>query len=458
MTSDRPPFGKTWSRVSLIRTLTGAKAQIFASAVVGLLAWVNVISVKVPFYFLNKATLVVKEAASFVASEATHIIPDILDRFEQNRFSIADTTHIVVAAAVFYLGYRFFRRIWQALNKVHPTHWDIWPRFGLRRKLLLASLLAAGVVAAWQLRAFPWIGYQFLGLGHQALGQPSLQNLSNVSQWLWHGFVAIYENKGTMFPAVKGVLAALATYATLEVARAMADLVSPAARLGHTVYGHAYPWLADVKLSPSQKDWLHGIGSVTGGLIFGFSDLSFPSIPVWACVVLAPGLFLFAKERPNLVSAVSKVGLILGRCFRTAAELTLAQPKWVGGITAGFMVGIAAADALFASNPLLGFGIISGVIKSAYTGATIALLIAAGRGLGALAAHTRQVTGQLTVCATEVRRDMLRAAAKITKPVLKIGKAALTLTWCAKTGTIIKREAHPRIRSDCTWLEFKARV
>src|SRR6266478_5009770 len=61
MTFDGPPLGKTWSRVSLIRTLTGAKAQIFASAGVGLLVWADVISVKVPFYFLNKATLVARK-------------------------------------------------------------------------------------------------------------------------------------------------------------------------------------------------------------------------------------------------------------------------------------------------------------------------------------------------------------------------------------------------------------
>src|SRR5215470_19451728 len=136
MTSDGPPFGKTWSEVSLIRTLTGAKARIFASAGVGLLVWADVISVKAPFYFLNKAALVAREAASFVAAEATHIIPGILDQFEQSTFSIADTAHIVVATVVFYLGYRFFRCIWQALRKIRPTHWTIWPRFSLRRKAL----------------------------------------------------------------------------------------------------------------------------------------------------------------------------------------------------------------------------------------------------------------------------------------------------------------------------------
>jgi hypothetical protein len=243
-----------------------------------------------------------------------------------------------------------------------------------------------------------------------------------------------------MFPAIKGVLAALATYATLEVARAIAGLVSRAARFGHIAYSHAYPWLPDVTLSRGQKDLLHGMGSMTGGLIFGFSDLSFPSIPVWLWVVLAPGLLLFAKEKPNLVSAVSKIGLTLGRCFHTATALTLARPRWAAGFVACLLVGIAAANAFFASNPLLWLAIISGMIKSAYIGLTIALLIAAGRGLSALAAHTRQVTDQLTVRASEVRRDMLRAAAKINKPVLKLAKVVLPLMRRAKTGAVIKRE------------------
>jgi hypothetical protein len=81
----------------------------------------------------------------------------------------------------------------------------------------------------------------------------------------------------------------------------------------------------------------------------------------------------------------------------------------------------------------------SGVIKAAYTGTAIALLIAAGRGSAALAAHTGQVTNHLTTRASEVKRDMLWAAAKITRPVMKIGQAALTLTSRSKTGTV-KRE------------------
>jgi hypothetical protein len=404
-----------------------------------LLVWADVISVKVPLYFLNEAALVVKQAISFVVAEAAHIIPSIFDGLQHNDFSVTDAAHIAATFAIIYLGFVFFKRTLQALKKISPIHWTLWPPFSLRRKLFLISVLAAGVFAAWQFGAFPQIGSQFLALGNQIVSQLSPQNLSFVGQWLWQGIVAVYENKETVLPVVKGILAAIATYATLEVARVMTNLGSPAVRLSYAAYNCAYPWLPEAHLSRRQKDWLHAAVSVTGGLSFGFSDLSFSSVPVWAWAALAPGLFLFAKGRPNLVSAVSKVGLRLGRCFHTTAEFTLAQPKLVGGITAGFMVGIAAASALFASSPFLAFGIMSGVIKAAYTGTAIALLIAAGRGWAVLVAHTRQATNHLAMRASEVRRDMIWAATKITKPVLQLGKAALTLTSRPKTETV-KRE------------------
>jgi hypothetical protein len=180
--------------------------------------------------------------------------------------------------------------------------------------------------------------------------------------------------------------------------------------------------LPDVKLLQRRKDWLHGIGSVTGGLILGFTDLSFPSVPVWAWAALAPGLYLFISERPGLISSVSKIGLSVGQCFHKAAGFALTRPRWTAGIAASFIAAVAAAGALFDSNPLLGFAIISGVIKTAYTGAEIALLIAAGRGLAGLATRTRQITGQLAAGASEAGREMLRLAAKFARPVLKLGK------------------------------------
>jgi hypothetical protein len=435
MTSAETPFGKKWDRAGLLRALTSVEAQVFASAGTGLLVWADVINVKVPLYFLKESALVVREAVSLVVTEAAHIIPNIFDKIERSNFSVTDMAHIVATAAVIYLGFTFFKRVLQALKMISPIHWKLWPRFGLRRKLFLISMLVAGVFAAWQFGAFPQIGSQFLALSNQIASQLSFQNLSYVSQWLRQGIMAAYENKETVLPVVKGALAAAATYATLEVARVTANFVSPPIRLSYAVYNRAYPWLPKVTFLQRQKDWLHAAGSVTGGLIFGFSNLSFPSVPVWALAALAPGLFLFAKERPNLIPAVSKAGWNLGRCFHMVAEFTLARPKWAGGIITGFMVGIAVAGALSASSPLLGFAIMSGAIKAAYTGTAIAALIAGGRGSAALVAHTRQATSHLTMRAREVRRDMHWVAAKITKPVLKIGKAAVTLTSRSKTGT-----------------------
>lgn len=392
MTSDEPPSGK--ARASLLRVLTGARARIFASIGVGLLAWADAVSVKVPFYLLGKAALVAREAAAFVAAEAAQAIPDVIEQIEQNRFSVAGAARTGVAIAVVYLGYRFFRRVWQALAKIYPTNWEFWPRVGWRRKLILAALLAAGAAAAWQFGAFPWIGAQIAAFGRRTFGQLSWQGLSDSGRWLWRTSVAVYENKETVLPAVKGVLAGLATYATLEVARVLADLLWPAVRIGRAVCGRARPWSPDVRLSRRQKDWLHGAGSVTGGLIFGFSEVSVPSVPSWMWAALAPGLFLFARERPNLVSEVSRGCLHLARCLRRGAEFTYARPGWTGGIAAGIVVGIAAAGALLASHPLLGFAIILGIMKAAYAGTVIALLIAAGRGSAALAGLARRIIGQ----------------------------------------------------------------
>lgn len=303
-------------------------------------------------------------------------------------------------------------------------------------------MLVAGVFAAWQLNAFPQIGSQFLALGNQIASQLSFQNFSYVSQWLWQGIVEVYENKGTVLPIVKAALAAAATYATLEVTRIAAHFLSPAIRLSYAVGNRAYPWLAEVDLSRCQKDWMHGMVSVAGGLIVGYSNLASPSVPIWAWTVLGPGLFFFAKERPNLISMVSTAGRNLGRYCHTTAVLTLARPKWVGGLAAGFLVGIAAAGAHWASNPFLGFAIASTVIKAAYVGTAIALLIAAGRGSIALVAYTGRAIALLSMRVGEWTRDMPFAATKVAKPILQLGKTALTLTSRSKAGTIIPEQFH----------------
>jgi hypothetical protein len=68
MTLDERPPGKRWDRASLLRALTSAETQVFASAGTGLLVWADVINVKVPLYFLNEAALAVKEASFLCGS------------------------------------------------------------------------------------------------------------------------------------------------------------------------------------------------------------------------------------------------------------------------------------------------------------------------------------------------------------------------------------------------------
>jgi hypothetical protein len=117
-----------------------------------------------------------------------------------------------------------------------------------------------------------------------------------------------------------------------------------------------------------------------------------------------------------------KGGWNLGRYFHGVATWTLARPKWAGGIAVGVTVGAAAVGGFFSSSPMLGLVIMSGVIKAAYTGTAIAVLIAAGRGWAALVVHMRQATSHLTTRARDARQEMYWAVAKIAKPVLQFGK------------------------------------
>jgi PAS domain S-box-containing protein len=109
----------------------------------------------------------------------------------------------------------------------------------------------------------------------------------------WQAVLAIYESRELIVQVAKGVLGAVATYVTVKVTRVAADfvlsiisfvlpIISPVARYGYDGYKYTVQWLPNVELTSRKIDWLHGIGSLAAGLIFGFEHLSFPSLPTWA--------------------------------------------------------------------------------------------------------------------------------------------------------------------------------
>jgi hypothetical protein len=70
----------------------------------------------------------------------------------------------------------------------------------------------------------------------------------------------------------------------------------PVARYGYDGYKHAREWLPHVELTPRKINWLHGAGSLAAGSIFGFENLSLPSIPTLLWAASVPGLFLFFED------------------------------------------------------------------------------------------------------------------------------------------------------------------
>jgi hypothetical protein len=97
-------------------------------------------------------------------------------------------------------------------------------------------------------------------------------------------------------------------------------------------------------------DCLHGAGSLAAGSIFGFENLSLPSIPTLLWAASVPGLFLFLRTRPNLLRRVWRVGYFMGQysdhCVSIATEYAHSHPRAARSIGAGAMVAVAGVGTL----------------------------------------------------------------------------------------------------------------
>jgi hypothetical protein len=117
----------------------------------------------------------------------------------------------------------------------------------------------------------------------------------------------------------------------LSIIRFALPIMSPVARYGYDGYKYARQWPPNVELTPGTIDWLHGMGSLAAGSIFGLENLSFPSLPSWLWVASVPGLLVFSSTRPNLLRRIWRtvcyVGRYLNHGVSIASEYARSHPR-----------------------------------------------------------------------------------------------------------------------------------
>jgi hypothetical protein len=393
--------------------------QSLTCGAVGLLVAFDAINMRVPLYCLGLASDGVGDVFHAVTRLVRHSLPDVLDQFERNAITVSDALYLALTAVLIGAGFVFLRNTLRALAKARPGRWVPLPRFGRHRAVLTVLALGGGLALVWQYGDLPWLVGQFVrSLWLAAKG--AYENRDAI----WQAMQAIHENKETIAQVVKGIVGAIATYVTLEVARVTADfvlsivhfaspVVLPVARYGYAGYKCMRPWLPHVEPTRRQIDWLHGAGSVAAGSLFGFTNLPFPQIPhgLWAAPV--PGLILFAWQRPNLILTIGQVGGHMSRYLihylRIATQYTRTHPRGALGIAGGAIVGGVMAGAFDASSLLSGVALIWGTVKAGYSAAVIASIIAAVRGSVKIVVHVRQTGNAVATVANATRQTMATA-------------------------------------------------
>jgi hypothetical protein len=393
--------------------------QSLTCGAVGLLVAFDVINMRVPLYCLGLASDGVGDVFHAVTRLVRHGLPDVLDQFERNAITVSDALYLALTAVLIGAGFVFLRNTLRALAKARPGRWVPLPRFGLYRAVLTVLALGGGLALVWQYGDLPWLVGQFVrSLWLAAKG--AYENRDAI----WQAMQAIHENKETIAQVVKGIVGAIATYVTLEVARVTVDFVLaiihfvspvmlPVARYGYASYKYMRPWLPHVEPTQRQIDRLHGAGSVAAGSLFGFTNLSFPQVPHGLWAALMPGLILFAWQRPNLILTIGQVGGHMSRYLihylHMATQYTRTHPRGALGIAGGAMAGGAVAGAFDASSLLSGVALIWGALKAGYLAAVIASIIAAVRGSVKIVVHVRQTGNAVATVVNATRQTMATA-------------------------------------------------
>jgi hypothetical protein len=416
ITMTEAPREKKRNRLKSLQSLT--------CGAVGLLVAFDVINMRVPLYCLGLASDGVGDVFHAVTRLVRHGLPDVLDQFERNAITVSDALYLALTAVLIGAGFVFLRNTLRALAKARPSRWVPLPRLGWRRVVLVLFALGGGMAFVWQYGDLPWLVGQLV----RSLWLAAKDAYENRDA-IWQAVQAIHENKETIAQVVKGIVGAIATYVTLEVARVTVNfalsivhfaspVVLPVARYGYAGYKYMRPWLPQVDPTRRQIDWLHGAGSVAAGALFGLTNLPFPHVPdvLWAASV--PGLILFAWQRPNLILTIGQVGGHMSRYLidylRIATQYTRTHPRWALGIAGGAIVGGVMAGAFETSSPLSGVALVWGTLKAGYFAAVIASIIAAVRGSVKIVVHVRQAGNAVATGANAARRSMATAGGSLT--------------------------------------------
>jgi hypothetical protein len=210
----------------------------------------------------------------------------------------------------------------------------------------------------------------------------------------------------------------------------------PVARYGYDGYKHARQWLPHVELTPCNIDWLHAAGSLAAGSIFGFENLSLPSIPTLLWAASVPGLFLFLRTRPNLLRRIWCVAYYVGRCLKhcvsIATEFAHSHPRAARGIGAGAMVAVAGVGTLHAFSSLFAVAILLGTLKAAYSAVQIALMIAAVRGAIKMATNVRRAGCAVIRHADATKQKLISASGQLNATGGNAAQAARRLALRAR--------------------------
>jgi hypothetical protein len=290
--------GKKWDHPKLI--------QSFVSITTGLLVAADVMSLRVPLYFFGQATDRVGDVFHSAAGLVRHGLSDIFDQIETGSITVSDALYLVWTAIRCWICFPEESLAGLGDNAPPPRLWV--PRLGWRGMFVGVLAFGGAIARVCQYGDLTWLAGRLVDSLWFAI-KAAYANRDG----LWQAVLALNENKETIGQVAKGTLGSVATYVTLKFAwvavviSVALPIMSPVARYGYDGYKYAHQWLPHVELTPRKIDWLHGAGSLAAGSIFGFENLSLPSIPTLLWAASVPGLFLFLRTNTASCRAASLV-------------------------------------------------------------------------------------------------------------------------------------------------------